>query len=135
MTESTVQISMRDENDLNCNYAIITKDTISVIVILKDLECAVFNYSDLQKIGCVSYLLLKHYKNTSCAYTDFLKLTGKMCKKHKDSKYFSNRIIEDNRIIFDDFNCEHGISEEERLLFEARYSEFINFVSENKSRF
>lgn len=135
MTESTVQISMRDENDLNCNYAIITKDTISVIVILKDLECAVFNYSDLQKRECVSYLLLKHYKNTSYAYTDFLKLIGKMCKKHKDSKYFANRIIEDNRIVFDDFNCEHGISEEERLLFESRYSEFINFVSENKCRF
>lgn len=47
MTESTVQISMRDENDLNCDYAIITKGAISVIVILKDLECAIFNYSDL----------------------------------------------------------------------------------------
>ena len=135
MTESTVQISMRDENDLNCNYAIITKDTISVIVILKDLECAVFNYSDLQQKECASYLLLKHYKNTSCAYTDFLKLVGKMCKKHKDSKYFAKQIIEDNRIVFDDFNCEHGISEDERPLFKARYLEFINFVMENKSRF
>lgn len=135
MTESTVQISMRDENDLNCNYAIITKDNISVIVILKDLECAVFNYSDLQQKECASYLLLKHYKNTSCAYTDFLKLVGKMCKKHKDSKYFANQIIEDNRIVFDDFNCEHGISEDERPLFKARYLEFINFVMENKSRF
>ena len=135
MTESTVQISMRDENDLNCNYAIITKDNISVIVILKDLECAVFNYSDLQQKECASYLLLKHYKNTSCAYTDFLKLVGKMCKKHKDSKYFANQIIEDNRIVFDDFNCEHGISEDERPLFKARYIEFINFVMENKSRF
>lgn len=135
MTESTVQISMRDENDLNCDYAIITKGAISVIVILKDLECAIFNYSDLQKRECVSYLLLKHYKNTSCAYTDFLKLIGKMCKKHRDSKYFANRIIEDNRIIFDDFNCEHGISQGERLLFQTRYSEFINFVLENRQRF
>lgn len=135
MTESTVQISMCDENDLNCNYAIITKDNISIIVILKDLECAVFNYSDLKERGCASYLLFKHYKNFSCAYTDFLKLIGKMCKKHKDSKYFANRISEDNRMVFDDIDGEHMIGEEEKLFFKARYSEFLNFVLENKSQF
>lgn len=120
MTESLVQISMKDENNLNCSYAIVTKDTISVILIWKDLECGIFDYDALKKSSCASYLLLKHYYKSSYAKKDFYKLIGKMCKKHKDSKYFANRIIEDNRIVLDEFNHEHERNEEEKIIFEKK---------------
>ena len=89
MTQSMVKISMRDENTLNCSFAIITKDTLSIILILKDCEYAIYNYNDLRtaKENC-HYLLLKHYKNPSFAYTDFLKMIGKMCKKEKTTNTF-----------------------------------------------
>lgn len=97
---------MRDETTLNCSYAIVTKGTINIIIILRDCECAIYDYNDLKAKENYHYLLLKHYKSPSCAYKDFLKLIGKMCKKSSDSKYFSNRKQEDNRMIFDDFEHE-----------------------------
>lgn len=129
MTESTVKVSMRDENNLDCSYAVITKDKISIIIILKDKECGIFNYDDLKsQEGSFHYLLLKHYGSPSFAYRDFLKLIGKMCKKKGDSKYFSNPKQEDNRMIFEDFDHEHMLSVEEKTRYEARFSEFRRFV-------
>lgn len=136
MTESIVKISMRDENTLSCSYAIITKGTITIILILKDCECAIYDYNDLKatKQNC-HYLLLKHYKKPSCAYTDFLKLIGKMCKKRSDSKYFSRRKEEDNRMIFEDFEHEHMIKEEEKDTYRERFSDFENFLLQVKGEF
>lgn len=134
MTQSMVKISMRDENTLNCSFAIITKDTLSIILILKDCECAIYNYNDLRtaKENC-HYLLLKHYKSPSFAYTDFLKMIGKMCKKRKDNKYFSCRKEEDNRMIFDNFEHKHLIKDEEKDAYRERLSDFENFVLRVKS--
>ena len=104
MIESTVKVSMRDDNDLNCSYAIISKGNTNVIIILKDSECAIFDYNSLKADNFVyEYLLLKHYDNDSDAYKDFLKLIGKICKKQEGSKYFLNHKREDNRMIFCDF--------------------------------
>ncbi len=136
MTESTVKISMRDENGLNCSYAIITKDKMSIILVLKDLECAVFNYNDLKSREYeYHYLLLKHYDSASYAYKDFLKLIGKMCKKGKDSKYFANPKNEDNRMVYGCSDGGHMIKEKERPLYEERYSDFKYFVLGNKEAF
>lgn len=114
MTRSTVEISMKEENVFNCSYAIITKDEISIILILRDCECAIYDYGDLRTKEHCHYLLLKHYKNPSFAYQDFLKLIGKMCKKSKDSKYFIQRIEEDNRIVFEDSEHEHMMTDDEK---------------------
>lgn len=142
MIESTVKISMRDENGLNCSYAIITKDKMSIIIILKDLECAIFPYDDLKsrekeaERHCeYHYLLLKHYDSDSHAYKDFLKLIGKMCKKDRDSKYFANPQNEDNRMVCGSIDGEHMIKAEERPLYEERYSDFKGFVMGNKGAF
>ena len=88
MTESVVKVSMIEDNSLNCSYAIISKDKLNIIIIFKDLECAIFDLDDLKATKEYRYLLLKHYVTGSYAYTDFLKLIGKMCKKDKSSKYF-----------------------------------------------
>lgn len=136
MTESTVKVSMGDENGLNCSYAIITKDKMSIILVLKDSECVVFNYDELKSRNhAYHYLLLKHYDSASYAYVDFLKLIGKMCKKGKDSKYFENPKNEDNRMVCGSTGGEHMIIEEERPLYEERYSDLKGFIMENKEAF
>lgn len=142
MTESTVKISMRDENGLGCSYAIITKDKMSIIIILKDQECAIFHYDDLRSREkevsrqCeYHYLLLKHYDSDSYAYKDFLKLIGKMCKKGRDSKYYANPQNEDNRMICGSTDDEHMIKAEERPLYEERYFDFKCFVLGNQGTF
>lgn len=129
MILSTVEISMREDNPFNCSYAIITKDEIRIIIILRNCECAIYDYKELTgtKENC-HYLLLKHYRSASCAYKDFLKLIGKMCKKHTDSKYFLRRKDEDNRIIFDNFESEHMMREDEKSIYEERFSDFQNFI-------
>ena len=71
---------------------------LEIIIILKDLECAIFDYNQLKQEKKFKYLLLKHYEDSESAYKDFLKLIGKMCKKSKSSKYFSNHKTEDNRM-------------------------------------
>ena len=80
MTESTVHVSMRAENGLGCSYAVVCKANHAVLILLRDAECAVFDL--LQPDS--RYLLLKHYADAALAYTDFLKLIGKMCKKQPD---------------------------------------------------
>lgn len=132
MTRSTVEISMKEENAYNCSYAIITKDEISIILILKECECAIYDYRDLCSKEHCHYLLLKHYNKPSFAYQDFLKLIGKMCKKSKDSKYFTQRIEEDNRIIFEDFEHEHMIKDDEIKIYAERFSEFHIFIQNVK---
>lgn len=132
MTQSTVRISMREDNTFNCSYAVITKDEISIILILRDCECAIYDYRDLCTKENYHYLLLKHYNNTSFAYQDFLKLIGKMCKKSKDSKYFAQRIEEDNRIIFESFEQEHMIKDDEKDIYQERLLDFGNFIQQTK---
>ncbi len=136
MIESMVKISMQEDNDLDCSYVIIDKGNISVIIILKDTECGIFDYSSLRLEDYVySYLLLKHYSDASWAYKDFLKLIGKMCKKEPDSKYFLKHKQEDNRMVFVDMQNEHMISAEEREIYEERYCVFREFVLDKRSRF
>lgn len=130
VTRSTVEISMKEENAFNCSYAIITKDEISIILISRDCECAIYDYGDLRTKEHCHYLLLKHYNNPSFAYQDFLKLIGKMCKKSKDSKYFTQRIEEDNRIIFEDFEHEHMIKDVEKDTYAERFLEFNRFIQQ-----
>lgn len=136
MVESVVRISMRDDNDLDCSYAIVSKGEACVIIVLKDCECAIFDYNLLKMAEYdYQYLLLKHYASGAQAYKDFLKLIGKMCKKRADSKYFLNRKREDNRMIFSDFETEHMISEEEKIIYEERYIRFEEFVLRHRNRF
>lgn len=134
MTESVVKVSMIEDNGLNCSYAIISKDKLNIIIIFKDLECAIFDLDDLKETKEYRYLLLKHYVTGSYAYTDFLKLIGKMCKKDKSSKYFMNHKKEDNRMVVHK-DGERMISEEERVLFENRYNIFKESVLTNRHLF
>lgn len=110
---------MRDENDLKCSYAIVRKSGVSVLIILRDSECAIVDYDNLKRENAYRYLLMKHYSDEDNAYTDFLKLIGKMCKKREDSKYFFNHIKEDNRMVRGDSGEEHMIREEEKGLYEV----------------
>ena len=136
MIESVVNVSMRDENDLNCSYATVRKGRICVIVILKDAECAIFDYDQLRRETFdYHYLLIKHYNEDQIAYRDFLKLIGKMCKKHPESKYFRRRKDEDNRMISDGTEKEYMIREEEKEKYQFRFDEFKKFVMENRMKF
>lgn len=135
MVQSTVYVSMRDENDLKCSYAIVRKSGVSVLIILRDSECAIVDYDKIKKENEYRYLLMKHYADDSKAYIDFLKLIGKMCKKRRDSKYFLNHIKEDNRMVYGDSGEEHMICEEEKGLYEERYKIFERFVLDNRMRF
>ena len=69
------------------------------------------------------------------AYTDFLKLIGKMCKKEPDSKYFRNHKEEDNRMVHNGKMQEHMINDEERSIYESRLNAFVGFVLKNRDAF
>lgn len=107
MEKSIVNVSMKEENHYDCSYAIITKEKNGfekcVIVILKDLECGVFDYEDFKSDKNLKFLLLKQYDNAEYALKDFYKIVGKMCHKNIESKYFLNHKEEYNRIKFVDF--------------------------------
>ena len=134
MQKSTVYVSMKDENEIGCSYAIVEKEAKSVIIIFKDTECAIYDYDALKKDD-YKYLLLKHYDNTQSAYKDFMKLIGKMCKKSEESKYFKNHIDEDNWMIFKSDIEEHMVSEEEKAIYLSRKNDFIKFIIDNKNNF
>ena len=135
MEKSIVYVSMKDNNDLDCSYSIVQKDEAKVVIILKDSECGIFDYDELVNQNLFHYLLLKHYPDDGSAYKDFLKLTGKMCKKSKFGKYFLNHIEEDNRMVFIDMKNEHMITEEERNLYNDRFEVFQKFVKEKANLF
>ena len=136
MQKSIVYVSMKDSNDIECSYAIIEKTGKSVIIIFKDLECAIYDYDALLKKDFnYKYLLLKHYKNTTKAYKDFMKLIGKMCKKSVECKYFKNPIDEDNWMIFEDDTNEHMILDEEQSLYLERKNSLTEFIKDNKDKF
>lgn len=92
MEKSIVYISMRDDNNIDCSYSIVQKDELKVIIVLKDLECAIFDYNNLKNEKKFKYLLLKQYYDNESAYKDFFKLIGKMCKKQNRVNIF--QIIE-----------------------------------------
>lgn len=126
---------MRDDNSYNCSYAIITKEKNkiqkSIIIILKDLECGVFDYDKFKSTEELRFLLLKQYDNNDYALKDFYKIVGKMCHKSIDSKYFLNHIEEYNRIKFVDFQTETMIdfnNNDEKLFL--RYNSFLKFIEE-----
>ena len=48
MEKSIVYVSMRDDNNIGCSYSIIQKDELKVIIVLKDLECGIFDYNKLK---------------------------------------------------------------------------------------
>ena len=134
MEKSIVYTSMRDENNLSCSYAIIKKEDKAVIIILKEVECIVYDYIDFCKENFnFHYLLLKHYDDENLAYKDFLKLIGKMCKKTIDSKYFSKHIDEDNNILFIDDKNESMLLTDNK--YKIRTIELENFIKENKKDF
>lgn len=136
MEKSIVYVSMIDKNDFGCNYAIIEKEGKSAIIIFRNLECAIYDYDELLKDDFnYKYLLLKHYENTTKAYKDFLKLVGKMCKKSVEGKYFKNKIVEDNWMIFEDDTNEHMILEEEKDLYLDRKNDLTEFIKNNKDKF
>jgi hypothetical protein len=132
MEKSIVSVSMRDENDLDCSYAIVQKDELKIIIVLRNSECGIF---DLNNLKSFNYLLLKHYPDDESAYRDFLKLMGKMCKKSKDSKYFLNHIDEDNRIVYIDSQNEHMINDVEKDEYKERLTAFEDFINENIKKF
>lgn len=134
MTESVVKVSMIEDNSLECSYSIISKDSMNIIIVFKDLECGILDFDDLKGSKVFKYLLLKHYVSSSAAYTDFLKLIGKMCKKDKSSKYFSNHKKEDNRMVVSE-SGEEMISQEDKVLLQGRYEAFKELVLRNVDLF
>lgn len=130
MTESVVKVSMIENNNLDCSYSIITKEDLNIIIIFKNLECAIFDFDALKETKEFKYLLLKHYSSGSAAYTDFLKLIGKMCKKEKGSKYFMNHKDEDNRMVVYE-SGEEMISQEVKIMLQGRYEAFKEHVLQN----
>lgn len=133
--ENTVRVSMRDENGLGASYAIVRKASAAVLILLRDCECAIFDYAALRREDfAFRYLLCKHYSAPDAAYTDFLKLIGKMCKKSPDSKYFGTRKYEDNRMVADS-GGEHMITPEERIACAERFANFRAFVTDHRMQF
>lgn len=132
MEKSIVYVSMQENNNLKCSFAIVEKATKSVIIVFKDLECVIYDYEDFQKENFdYKYLLLKHYQDEIMAYKDFMKLIGKMCKKSIDSKYFNNHINEDNNIMFINDKKEYMIKDNQLL----KYNFLKEFIKKNKSKF
>ena len=134
MEKSIVYMQMGDDN-YHCSYAVVDKILKSVVIILKDLECVIYDYDDFIKDDFdYKFLLLKHYDNPRKAYKDFMKLIGKMCKKDIESKYFKNHISEENRIIFEDDEKEVMISNPDKVYLE-REQNLIDFIQNNKEKF
>ncbi len=125
-------VRMEENRALGAAYAVVEKGALGVLLVLKDRECGVFDYTAMNP-DKFQYLLLKHYDTPSRAYEDFLKLVGKMCKKREDSKYFRNHLPEDNRMIRT-AEGEHGVTREERALYEERFAAFRQFVAGEWSR-
>lgn len=136
MNLSKVGISLADDNGLGCSYAVIEKSNASVILVLKDAECAAFDYDCIRKKNFdFEYLLLKHYADEKAAYKDFLKLIGKMCAKRNDSKYFGNYVEENNRMVFRADGICRMIKSDEYTEYEKRFTEYKNFILNNRDRF
>ena len=130
-----MRLSMVEENDLGCSYAVVTKalSHSSVLVIFRGKDGAIIDYDGLKE-GTYRCLLMKHYCDEHVAYRDFLKLVGKMCKKHDDSKYFLNHRNEDNWMVCLE-ETEHMILNDEKKVFEERRKAFEQFISTNKMYF
>jgi hypothetical protein len=135
MEKSEVYISMKNENNKECNWAIIKKQsnlkTVSILLVLIDKETAIFDYNNMVASDELEYLLLKQYPDSNTAYLDFMKLIGKMCKKSIESKYFLNHISEDNRMIVESFENEIIIASYDGYKdnFDNRKKIFLNTVS------
>lgn len=125
MTESTVRISMRAENNLDCSYAIVSKGGHAVLILLRDAECAIFDRDEPES----RYLLLKHYPGDRTALTDFYKLIGKMCAKPENSKYFGTRKDEDNRMVVLSNGSEHMLQAGEAEAYAPRLQAFLAFAA------
>jgi superfamily I DNA/RNA helicase len=114
MEKSEVYISMKDDKNSVCSWAIVKKKdkfkTVSILLVLSDKETAIFDYNSMLISNKLEYLLLKQYPDSNKAYMDFMKLIGKMCKKSIESKYFLNHISEDNRMIVESFENEMMIT-------------------------
>lgn len=100
----------------------------SVIVILKDLECGVFDYTEFKNTKDLRFLLLKQYDNSDYALKDFYKIVGKMCHKNIESKYFLNHKEEYNRIKFIDFQNETMDFDYNDAILFSRYNSFLEFI-------
>lgn len=135
MTQSIVKIYMRGEHSLDCSYAIVSKEATSVIIILRESECAIFDYNQFKADSfSYKYLLFKHYPDTASAYNDFWELIGKMCKKHEDSKYFLNHKNEDNRMAVTPSGT-RMLLDEDKATYSDRYATFKQFVQNNAKYF
>lgn len=135
MNQSAVQVSLRDENGLDCSYAIVQKSEYRVIILVRAADCAIYDANELQMNADAHYLLLKHYPSESIAYRDFMKLIGKMCTKSTSSKYFAVHVVEDNRMVVEDAENEHMITTTELMEYAPRFSAFKTFVNENRAHF
>lgn len=125
MTNSTVRVSMRAENGLGCSYAIVHKGAHAVLILLRDAECAVFDLHAPES----RYLLFKHYPDDRAALRGFYQLTGKMCAKQEESKYFGTRKDEDNRMLVGPDGSEHMLLPEEAPLYAERLAAFLTSAS------
>lgn len=137
---SKVYTSMRDENNLDCSFAVIVKensngsDNDSVLVIVKDKDIAVLDYNLYIRNNKLPprYLLIKQHTDNKVCYKDFLKLIGKMCKNTMESKYFRNRRDEDNRMLLDLKSGNFVLSERympEPNIYDARLKDFKEYIN------
>ena len=124
-------VRMEENQALDAAYAVVEKGPAGVLLVLKDRECGIFDCTAMNS-DQFQYLFLKHYDTPSRAYEDFLKLVGKMCKKREDSKYFGAHLPEDNRMVRT-AQGEHGITREERSVYEERFAAFRRFVAGERS--
>ncbi len=124
-------VRMEENQALDAAYAMVEKGPAGVLLVLKDRECGIFDCTAMNS-DQFQYLFLKHYDTPSRAYEDFLKLVGKMCKKREDSKYFGAHLPEDNRMVRT-AQGEHGITREERSVYEERFAAFRRFVAGERS--
>ena len=134
MEKSMVYVNISEKN-YEYSYAIVDKFEKSVIIILKDRECAIYDYEDFLKEDFnYKHLLLKYYSDSTLAYKDFMKLIGKMCKKSINGKYFKNHIDEDNSMIFQDDKNEYMLTNPIDE-YKERKKNFINYIKNNKDIF
>lgn len=135
MNHSNVFVSLMNDNDLGCSFAIVQKQEYRVLIVVRAMECAIYDADALQADGSAHYLLLKHYPCDAAAYRDFMKLIGKMCTKKTSSKYFAYHINEDNRMIVTNAESEHMVTDDERLAYSHRLLDFKAYIGSHHADF
>ena len=88
MEKSIVYVSMEENNDKECSYAIVDKGEKSVIIIFKDLECAVYDY-EFFKTNEFDYKYLFKFRFGDVRIYEECHYCWLLCGSDQDSGSFS----------------------------------------------